>query len=100
MADTLEAIVTEAITTCLSNLLGKKVAATVNHHLNPSLAVEDPDEYTTQLTGLAGIRPAEIILARIEALLSDKVGLEKREWKNLSECINAAKLKVISHDEK
>lgn len=96
MTEGFEDLIVGVITTCLGNLLGKRVAATINSYLNPKLAVKDPNAYAAGLINLAGERSSNVILSRIEELLCGKIGLEKREWKSLDECISAARAKMIS----
>jgi len=77
----------ECITRCLSSLVGKSTAMTLNFRLDPYLAASDPDTYAARLAGLTGQLPSSVILKRIEDLLCERVGLPKREWTSLAECV-------------
>ena len=92
--DKLEETLNEVVTRCLSNLVGSDAATTINSCLNPSLATRDPAAYESRLRSLVGEKPSNVILRRIENLLCEKVGLQKRDWESFAKCMEAAKSKI------
>ena len=92
-SDRLERLVDEVVTRCFSNLFGSRAAKAINSYLNPKLAVENPSEYASRLRRLTGEKSSGVMLRRIEDLMCEKVGLQKREWKNLAECVEAVRSK-------
>jgi len=92
-ADELEKLLNDVVTRCFSTIFGPRAAKAINSYLNPSLATKDSDEYSSRLRRLAGENSSNVILRKIEDTLCEEIGLEKRDWKNLAECIEAVKSK-------
>ena len=92
-ADKLEDLLDEVVTRCFSHLFGSGAAKAINSYLNPTLAAKDPVEYASKLRRLSGEMASNVILRRIEDLLCERIGLEKREWKSFGECVEAVRAK-------
>jgi len=93
-ANKVEDLLDEVVTRCFSSLFGSGGAKAMNSYLNPRLAAKDPAEYASKLRRLTGENPSNIMLRRIEDLLCEKVGVQKREWKSFAECVDAVKSKL------
>jgi len=93
-AGKVEDLLDEVVTRCFSSLFGSGGAKAMNSYLNPRLAAKDPAEYASKLRRLTGEKPSNIMLRRIEDLLCEKVGVQKREWKSFAECVEAVRSKL------
>src|SRR5208283_2441294 len=93
-AAAVEDLLDEVVTRCFSSLFGSGGAKAMNSYLNPRLAAKDPAEYASRLCRLTGEKPSNIMLRRIEDLLCETVGVQKREWKSFAECVEAVRSKL------
>jgi hypothetical protein len=89
----LEDLLDEVVTRCFSSLFGSGAAKAMNSYLDPRLAAKDPAEYASKLRRLTGEKSSNIMLRRIEDLLCEKTGEQKREWKSFAECVEAVRSK-------
>jgi len=93
-AAVVEDLLDEVVTRCFSSLFGSGGVRAMNSYLNPRIAAKDPDEYASRLRRLTGEKPSNIMLKRIEDLLCETVGVQKREWKSFTDCVEAVRSKL------
>lgn len=93
-AEKAEELLEEVVTRCFSSLFGSGAAKAMNSYLNPRLAAKEPAEYASRLRRLTGEKSSNIMLRRIEDLLCESVGVQKREWNSFAECVEAVRSKL------
>ena len=90
-----EKLIADAIRIRLTELIGPNAAESMNSYLEPNIAAKDPKYYDAQLRSIFGIATG-VILGQIENEICERVGMEKRQWSTLDQCLAAAKAQVAA----
>jgi len=90
-----EKLIADAIRVRLTDLIGRNAAESMNSYLEPNIAAKDPKYYDAQLRPIFGIATGAI-LRQLENAICERVGMEKRQWSTLGQCLAAAKAQVAA----
>ncbi len=82
-------LVVEVIQATVKNLLGAQLGAALNSFLDPSIAVKEPNGYSSRLGSVSGA--SGTLIRKIELELCERVGIEDKAWRTFKECVDAAK---------
>jgi hypothetical protein len=74
----------------LAEVFGKETAKAVEFYVDPHIALHDANAYSQRLTRIFG-KGAELVIKSIEDALCEMARVEKREWRNLGECVEKVK---------
>ena len=90
VGDEFSGLLQSAIDAGLVSFFGENTAKSVKFYVDTSIALRDPDAYVKFLKGI--FREGTTLIVRFLCdQICEKVGLEKRAWSSLGECVKSAR---------